>query len=58
VARNDEGAVLAGLSAPVPFVVDATTAEVMAAWRAVKLGMRWATNRSFWRETPCLLLML
>jgi ribonuclease HI len=39
VARNDERAVLAGLSAPVPFVVDPTTAEVMAAWRAVKLGI-------------------
>jgi ribonuclease HI len=39
VARNDEGAVLAGLSAPVPYVVDPTTVEVMAAWRAVKLGI-------------------
>jgi hypothetical protein len=39
VSRNDEGAVLAGLSAPVPYVVDPTTAEVMVAWRAVKLGI-------------------
>jgi ribonuclease HI len=39
VACNDKGAFLAGLSAPVLFVVDPTKAEVMADWRAVKLGI-------------------
>jgi hypothetical protein len=39
VAHNDKGAVLAGLFAPVLFVVDPTIAEVMAAWRVVKLGL-------------------
>jgi hypothetical protein len=45
VVRNNRGDVLAALAAPVPCVLDPTSAEVLAAWRAVELGRERGNQR-------------
>jgi hypothetical protein len=38
VGQNEKGEFIAGLAAPIPFVIDPLLAEILAAWRAVELG--------------------